>query len=314
MPGNVETALATMDAAQGLPMRLAHIQFYGYGAEGPRGFSSAAARLLEGFRRHPNITMDVGQVLFGQTVTMSGDGIAQFGRRGDASPNKWVMWDAECDGAGGVVPYRYREKSFVNGLQWAIGLEIFLLADDPRRVFFTTDHPNGAPFTRYPELFRLLMDYQYRLKCLEKLHPDVAALTLLKDLKKEFSLHEIAVMTRAAAAQVLGLADRGHLRPGTVADIVVYTERADQAAMFAAADLVFKDGELVVKDGEVIRRRPGTAQIVRPEFDRRIERDVQGYFDRFYSLKLKQFTGDAVPMNSPDGAPRFHPHPLQAVA
>jgi formylmethanofuran dehydrogenase subunit A len=311
MPGNVETALATMDAAQGLPMHLAHIQFYGYGADGPRGFSSAAARLLEGFRRHPNITLDVGQVLFGQTVTLSGDVIAQFGRRGDASPNKWMVWDAECDGAGGVVPYRYREKSFVNSLQWAIGLEIFLLADDPGRVFFTTDHPNGAPFTRYPELFRLLMDYQYRLECLEKLHPDVATLTLLKDLKKEFSLYEIALMTRGAAARLLGLGDRGHLCPGAIADIAVYSECADQAAMFAAADLVFKNGELIVRNGAVVQRRPGTAQIIYPDFDRRIERRIQSYFDRFYSLKLKHFTVDAVSLAPPAGV-RFHSHPLKA--
>jgi len=73
VPGNVETVLATMEAAQGLPMHLAHVQFYAYGKEGIRGFSSAAAQLMEGFRRYPNISMDVGQVLFGQTVTISGD-------------------------------------------------------------------------------------------------------------------------------------------------------------------------------------------------------------------------------------------------
>ena len=311
-PGNVETALATMEAAQGLPMHLAHIQFYGYGAEGPRGFSSAAARLLETFRRHPNITMDVGQVLFGQTVTISGDVIAQFSRRGDASPNKWVAWDAECDGGGGVVPYRYREKSFVNSLQWAIGLEIFLLADDPARVFFTTDHPNGAPFTRYPELFRLLMDYPYRLEYLEQVHPDVIPLTLLKDLKKEFSLHEIAVMTRSAAARLLGLTDRGHLRPGALADIAVYTDHPNQAEMFAAADLVFKNGQLVVKAGQIIHRRPGTAQIIQPEFDHRIEREIQTYFDRFYSLSLDHFAVNDAGLDSETGG-RFVTQSLRSA-
>jgi formylmethanofuran dehydrogenase subunit A len=308
MPGNVETALATMDAAQGLPMHLAHIQFYGYGNEGPRGFSSAAARLLEGFRRHPNITMDVGQVLFGQTVTMSGDVIAQFSRRDDANPKKWLMWDAECDGAGGVVPYRYREESFVNSLQWAIGLEIFLLADDPWRVFFTTDHPNGAPFTRYPHLLRLLMDYGYRLECLERLHPDVAAMTLLKDLKKEFSLYEVAIMTRTAAAKLLGLADRGHLVPGALADIAVYQERQDKEAMFSRAALLFKNGELAVRDGEVVQRRAGTAQIIRPAFDPRIERRIKGYFDRYYSLSLDHFAVNDADFGQ---AGRFATHGLR---
>ena len=43
LAGNVETALTTIAAAEGLPLHLAHLQFYGYGKEGDRGFSSAAA-------------------------------------------------------------------------------------------------------------------------------------------------------------------------------------------------------------------------------------------------------------------------------
>ena len=290
IPGNVNTALATMEAAQGLPMHLAHVQFYAYRNEGARGFSSAAAQLLDGFRRHPNITMDVGQVLFGQTVTISGDVIAQYSRHGDASPNKWVMWDAECEGSGGVVPYGYRQTSFVNSLQWAIGLEMFLLAEDPGRLFFTTDHPNGAPFTCYPQLFRLLMDYEYRLACLERIHPDVLAMTLLKDLKKEFSLYEIAVMTRTAAANLLGLYDRGHLAPGAIADIAVYTRQDNKEAMFDRAALVFKNGRLVVRDGEVVERIRGTAQMISPSYDPGIKRTIKSHFDRFYSLSLENFT------------------------
>ena len=92
-------------------------------------------------------------------------------------------------GSGGIVPYHYKTAGFVNGLQWAIGLEIFLLCDDPWRLFFTTDHPNGAPFTRYPDLLRLLMDYEYRMECLSHLHPDISEMTLLADIKREYSLH-----------------------------------------------------------------------------------------------------------------------------
>lgn len=304
MPGNVDTAVATMEAAQGLPMHLAHIQFYGYGQEGAKGFSSGAARLMEAFRRHPNITMDVGQVLFGRTVTISGDVTAQYSRRDDASPGKWVMWDAECDGAGGIVPYRYREKSFVNTLQWAIGLEIFLLAEDPWRVFFTTDHPNGAPFTAYPELIRLLMDANYRQSCMARLNQEALALTLLPELKREFSLPEIAIMTRAAPARLLGLGDRGHLAPGAVADIAVYRPRSDPRAMFADAALVLKNGRVVVRDGEVVERVPGTAQVIQPGYDRRIERSVKAHFDRFYSLSLDNFKVNDVDFARKD-AERF---------
>ncbi|WAK02519.1 formylmethanofuran dehydrogenase subunit A [Methylobacter sp. YRD-M1] len=300
IPGNVDTAIATMEAAQDLPMHLAHIQFYGYGSEGIRGFSSAAAKLIDGFNKHRNITMDVGQVLFGQTVTISGDVIAQYSRRHDASPKKWVMWDAECEGSGGAVPYRYQQKSFVNSLQWLIGLEIFLLAADPWRLFFTTDHPNGGPFTRYPHLIRLLMDADFRLACMAGLNQEAVAMSLLKDLKKEFTLYEIATMTRTAAARMLGLRDRGHLMPGGIADIAVYREQADKEAMFADADLVFKNGELVVKNGDVQRRQPGSAQMIQVQFDPHIKRDIQAYYDRFYNLSLDNFAVGDVGFNQTD--------------
>lgn len=308
IPNNVETAIATMEAAQGLPMHLAHIQFYGYGDEGNRGFSSAAAQLIDAFKKHPNITMDVGQVLFGQTVTISGDVIAQYSRRDDANPKKWVVWDGECQGSGGVVPYRYQEKSFVNSLQWLIGLELFLLADDPWRLFFTTDHPNGAPFTRYPQLLRLLMDYDYRLQCMAQLHPEAVAMSLLKDLKKEFSLYEIAIMTRTAAAKMLGLHDRGHLTADALADIAVYSPQADKEAMFNHADLVFKNGALVVKNGEVQSRREGTTQTIQAYFEPRIQQDVQAYYDQFYNLKLHNFQVEDVSFKQSDNE-RFISHP-----
>jgi len=304
VPGNVDTIVATMEAAQGLPMHLAHVQFYAYGKEGAKGFSSAAARLLEAFNRHPNITMDVGQVMFGQTVTISGDITAQYSRHADASPSKYVMWDAETEGSGGVVPYRYRATSFVNTLQWAIGLELFLLAEAPERLFFTTDHPNGAPFTAYPELLRLLMDADYRQQCMERLNQEALALTLLPEFKREFTLSEVATMTRSAAAKLLGLHDRGHLAPGAIADIAVYDpqkrddtptalgtqSKIDYRAMFADAALLFKKGQLVVRDGLVIERPSGLAQTFTADYDIGITRTIKQYFDFFYSLNLNQYS------------------------
>lgn len=326
IPGNIATALATMEAAQGLPMHLAHIQFYAYGNEGAKGFSSAAAQLLEGFKRHPNVTMDVGQVMFGQTVTISGDVIAQYSRRNDANPTKWVMWDAELEGSGGVVPYRYRESSFVNILQWAIGLELFLLNEDPARLFFTTDHPNGAPYTAYPYLIRLLMDADYRAACMARMNQEALALTLLPQLKREFSLSEIALMTRSAAAKLLGLKDRGTLTVGSIADIAVFDPQgrgqcggrsgicaadpqANVQAMFADAALVFKNGQLVVQDGEVIARPLGSTQVITPHYDKAIERDIKTYFDRFYSLSFDNFSVSDVALHQPDQQ-RFQITPL----
>ncbi|WP_296811785.1 amidohydrolase family protein, partial [Thiocapsa sp.] len=229
-----------------------------------------------------------GQVLFGQTVTISGDVMRQFDARAIANPKKWVVWEAE-DGGGGVVPFRYRQRNFVNALQWAIGLEIFLLSDDPWRVFFTTDHPNGAPFTAYPELFRLLMDRDYRAQWLTRINPAAADVTLLRHLEREYSLYEIAIMTRAAPARLLGLADKGHLSPGAVADIAVYTEREDKAAMFRRADLVLKDGRIVVEEGRVVCLPRGRTHAVAPSFDPAIERPLGAYFDRYHLVRMEHF-------------------------
>lgn len=285
---SVDTAIATMDAADGMPMHLAHVQFYGYGREGAHKFSSAAARLIDAWKRHPNITMDVGQVLFGPTVTISSDVIAQFHNRDAANPKKSVFSLIECEGGGGVVPYVYQERSFVNSLQWAIGLELFLLADDPSRIFFTTDHPNGAPFTRYPDLFRLLMDADYRAEAMAGLNQEAIAMTLLPHLKREYSLYEIAIMTRSAAAHLLGLHDRGSLAPGHVADIAAYTPQADKAAMFRNARSVFKSGVQVVKDGLLVASPKGQSLHTLPAYDqRKVERSLTRYYERYMSVSLR---------------------------
>ena len=281
--GNAETALATIAAAEGLPLHLAHLQFYGYGKEGPRGFSSAAARLAEAVNGAKNVTVDVGQVMFGETVTISSDVLRQFNARHRANPKKWLILDGDGNG-GGVVPYHYRASDFYNAVQWAVGLELFLLIDDPARVFFTTDHPNGAPFTTYPELFALLMSRDLRAEWMAKLPAAALEVTTLPSIAREYSLPEIAAMTRAAPARLLGLGDRGHLNPGARADIAVYTDGRDRAKMLRAAHLVFKDGQLVVRDGAVVQPRFGRALEVRPVHDGAIARRMNDYCAQRYGL------------------------------
>ena len=286
--GNVETAVATIEATQGRPIHFAHIQFYGYGAEGERGFSSGAPQLMETLNRHKNASVDVGQVMFGQTVTISGDILRQFDARGAASPKKWVINQGDGNGTG-IVPYHYRAKSFVNALQWAIGLEIFLTAEDPWRVLFSTDHPNGALFVRYPEIFHLLMDKDERARWLDDLPPEVREVSNLAGIVRELTLPELAVITRAGPAKLLGLTDRGHLAPGAIADIAVYTEQKDKTKMFAAADLVFKSGTLVVRNGKVVRVTWGRCYHVEPGFDARIATRVNSFYDRYYAADPSWF-------------------------
>ena len=288
LPGNVETALATIAAAGDMPLHLAHLQFYAYGREGPRKFSSAAPLLAEAVNANHNITADVGQVMFGQTVTVSSDTLRQFNARGQAHPRKSVIMESDGNG-GGIVPYRYRRNNFFNAVQWAAGLELFLLIDDPARLFFTTDHPNGAPFTSYPDLFALLMDRDLRAQWIASVPPDAMAVCTLPSIAREYTCSEVAMMTRAAPARLLGLPDRGHLAPGARADIAVYRPQADRAAMFRAAELVFKEGRLIARRGATVERVFGRALTVHPGFDAAIEQHLASYYDDLYGVPHTAF-------------------------
>ncbi|WP_250479106.1 MULTISPECIES: formylmethanofuran dehydrogenase subunit A [unclassified Caballeronia] len=277
VPGNIESTIRTMDTADGLPIHLTHIQFHSYGMEGPRKFSSGARAIADAVNARPNVTIDVGQIIFGQTVTASGDTMMQFKNAPMARPRKWVLGDIECDAGCGIVPFKYREQSFVNALQWIIGLEIFLLVDDPWRVSMTTDHPNGAPFTSYPHLIRLLMDKSFRDGQLDKLHADAKTASALSEITREFSLYDIAIITRAGPAKLLGLTDRGHLGAGAAADIAVYRDDDDRERMFTSPAYVFKDGELIARDGTLLATPTGGIHYVRPDYDRAIEKRVREF-------------------------------------
>ena len=159
VPGNAATTLATIDAMEGRPIHLTHLQFHSYGKEGPRNFSSAAAEIAELVNASPNVSIDVGQVMFGQTVTASGDTMSQVRNARFASPKKWVAMDIECEAGCGVAALplqgqELRQRAAVVRSASSCSCSI----DDPWRIVLTTDHPNGAPFTTYPHLIRLLMD------------------------------------------------------------------------------------------------------------------------------------------------------------
>jgi formylmethanofuran dehydrogenase subunit A len=286
MPGNVSTTLGTMSAADGLPIHLTHIQFHSYGTEGDRRFSSGAARIAEALKRHPNVTIDVGQVMFGQTITASGDTMAQYRNRVLAEPERWLSMDIECEAGCGIVPFRYRDRAFVNALQWAIGLELFLMVEDPWRIFLTTDHPNGAPFTAYPQLIRLLMDRDARAAALAAIHPAARRHSLLGGLAREYSLNDVAVLTRAGPARILGLEERGHLAPGAAADIAVYAEDGDRERMFGAPVLVLKDGKVLVRDGKLVGEAMGATNVVRPAHDAAVAARAERFFAEHMTVRL----------------------------
>ena len=289
VPGNVKTTVKQINAVEGQPMHLTHIQYHSYDNKGDRNFSSGANLLAEKINKNKNITCDVGQIMFGQTVTASADTMSQYRNHHFAHPKKWICADIECEAGCGIVPFEYQDKNFVNSLQWAIGLELFLLIKDPWRIYLTTDHPNGAAFTAYPKLIKLLMDSSFRNREFEKINKHAQKNSVLGSLKREYSLYDIAILTRAGPAKVLGLNNAGHLGCGAKANIAVYNENEDKEEMFEKPYMVFKDGEIIVKNGKIQKVFNGKFYIAETEYDKNIEKEISSYFEKYMGRKMQNF-------------------------
>ena len=105
LPGNWTTTLETMKALEGHRGHFAHIQFhsYGGGSEEEDSFGSRVPELADYVNQHPNISLDVGQVLFGETTSMTGDGPLGYYLH-QVTGRKWFSGDTEMETGCGIVP------------------------------------------------------------------------------------------------------------------------------------------------------------------------------------------------------------------
>jgi formylmethanofuran dehydrogenase subunit A len=289
LPGNVETTIDSMRAIEGRRAHFTHLQFHAYGRTADAGWRSGARELIEYVNAHPETSGDVGQVMFGPAATITADGPVEYLLH-KSTGRKWVNVDIELETGCGIVPYAYAEKSAVAALQWVIGLELFLLSADPWRMVLSTDHPNGGSFLAYPELMRLLMDRTYRDDRLKGVNQTLLAGTALADgLDREYTLREIAVITRAGPARLLGLRNKGHLGVGADADVSVYARDPDASRMFATPRYVIKGGTLVLEEGQ-LRRTPGGRRLhVRPTYDSAVEPGIREFLDRYGTVSFDNY-------------------------
>lgn len=290
LPGNWQTTLQTMQALEGHRGHMTHIQFhsYGGGAGDETTFNSKVGPLAAYVNEHPNITVDVGQVLFGATTSMTGDGPLGYYLH-QVYGTKWFSSDVEMEAGCGIAPITYRNKSLVHAWQWAIGLEWYLMVQDPWRVVMSTDHPNGGSFLAYPQIIRLLMDRTYRKDVLKTVNATVAGQSALADLDREYTLNEIAIITRAGPAKILGLKHKGHLGPGADADITIYTPHENKETMFELPRFVIKAGRILVEQGEIREVPDGKTLHVAPDFDRGVEEDIRQWFEQYYSVSFRNY-------------------------
>ncbi len=285
-PGSGESTNETLKGTAER-IHITHIQFNSYGGEDWATISSAAEEVAKTLNKKKNATCDLGQVIFDDATTMTADGPWQH-KLYKLTGNKWYNSDVEMEVGAGIVPYTFKPKSLVNAVQWMIGLEVALLVEDPWRVVLTTDHPNGGPFYHYPKVIAWLMSKKAREETLGKIHKSALSRSTLPSIEREYSLYEMAIVTRAGPAKLLGLKNKGHLGVGADADIAIYEfKENDIEGSFSRAKYVIKDGEVVVKDGRIVKEHWGRTFLVNPKGE--LMDEMKEEFSKYYTVSLDNY-------------------------
>jgi formylmethanofuran dehydrogenase subunit A len=309
-PGNYVTTLETMRCVENLAngdkpvIHITHCQFSSFKGYDWRDFESGAEEIARYVNTHNHVTTDTGQVVFGETTTMTADGPFEYILY-QLSHNKWINTDVETETSTGIVPFKYKRSSFVHATQWSIGLELAFLIKDPWKVFMSTDHPNASPFTNYPKIISWLMSRKARERLFKKINKRAQHKSLLPTLDREYTFSELAIVTRAGPARSLGLKQKGHLGLGADADIAIYNidpENIDPAKKhklirkaFQNAAYTIKDGQIVVKNGEIVKSVNGKTYWVKPEVSSSLKEIVPRIKDAFEDYYTVQYENYIVP-------------------
>ncbi|MHA1453653.1 MAG: amidohydrolase family protein, partial [Promethearchaeota archaeon] len=135
--------------------------------------------------------------------------------------------------------------------------------------------------------------------------------TGLSDLDREYTLEEIAWITRAGTAQCLGLTQKGHLGVGADGDVAIYRINPNEKNgkkiedAFSDAAYTIKAGEVVARDGEIVKTFLGntiysdvTAKIKPDMLDSVID-DVRAVWDSRYSITFGNYAVQDVYVENP---------------
>ncbi|MCX6692393.1 MAG: formylmethanofuran dehydrogenase subunit A, partial [Methanoregula sp.] len=308
-PGNFRTTLDTFDLVPDLnPQRqtlyATHVQFHAYGGSTWRDINSKAAEIAKAVNAKSQIVMDMGQIMFGRTMTMTADGPMEFNLY-CLHHNKWSNHDVELETGSGIIPVLYSKKSLVNCVMWAIGLELALFTKNPYQCLLATDNPNGAPFVKYPEIIGLLMSKRYRDEEFATLHDGTEQRTSIAAIDREMDWNEIAIRTRAGQAKALGIAaqGKGHLTPGAEADLAIYpikcrdvdpaTEYRKVVEGFQKTRYTIKRGRVVARDGDVIVEGANSTFWVKPKVpdEHNVAHDTEFVkkFEEYYTVRMSNY-------------------------
>ena len=321
----VEWAETKMNSHRKQSVYLAHAQFSAFGGTSWRDFQSGVAGLVDYVNKSDHVVIDNGAVPFGPATAMTGDGPAIHDLY-MLSGQKWSNTDVEMECGSGVIPFVYLKNSPISSIQWAMGLELLLLINDPWKTIMTTDHPNGGVFTQYPQVMTWLMSRKARDDTAKECHKWAYDKSSLGGVDREMSLYEMAILTRANPACTIGMAYRkGHLGVGADGDVTVYDidpgklnlkNTAALTARLARPDFTVKDGRIVARQGEIVAVPEGRRYYCRPYVDDALEKemlaDVKDWF-KYYTVGFANYPVPEKYLKNPVAIP-VHAAGAEALA
>ncbi|PKP54574.1 MAG: formylmethanofuran dehydrogenase subunit A [Candidatus Altiarchaeales archaeon HGW-Altiarchaeales-3] len=258
---NIKVNTAKNGSARKQNIYLAHAQFNSFGGNSWSDFESGTKGITNYLNAEEHVVIDLGAVPFGNATVMTGDGpsihelFKLMGKKISITGNKWSNKDIEVECGSGVIPFKYLSTNPIHSIQWAMGLELALYTDDLNKIIMTTDHPNGGPFSKYPKVITWLMSSKAREDTMKLIHKFGVEKTRINATDRELSLYDIATVTRATPAMVIGLADRkGHLGVGADGDVTIYDINPAEfnSANYKEIEEKFSKAAYTIKDGIVV--------------------------------------------------------------
>lgn len=304
-PGNYQTTLKTLQALEEITpnkkqrtVHLAHAQLHSYG--GTETIESKADEIAKYINTHPNVEADIGQMVPHETISVYADN--PLLARVTAEKNVYTD-QVEMEASFGAAPVEYKLDA-TGSVMWATGLELALSVKDPWQIQLTVNHPNLGHATDYPQVIAWLVSKKARDEV--KLETE----TSLSTIDREYSLYEIAIISRASPARSLGLRNKGNLSVGSDADIAIYNfnpETQDPAKetgalikAFSQALYTLKGGVIVAKDGVTIQRIYGKTYWAHRDGVKLSEKRMTE-MERYYSLDTNNLKIPEELFRSPQG-------------
>ena len=94
--GNAATTLKSMRALAGRRAHFTHLQFHSYGGERGKSWQSGAKEVIAYVNTHPEVSVDVGQVMFGPATTLTADAPVEYLLYASTG-RKWLNVDIELE-------------------------------------------------------------------------------------------------------------------------------------------------------------------------------------------------------------------------